>query len=161
MILRVPLALLLLAVSCSRDPAPASDPQVLTAVAAALDKRVAALHDFALEGTATAASGEKVDFTYAWAQPQYAKAVVGATRIVFDGDALVMIDDEHKTFSRVDKSAGEEALLLALHQAFADFAVEGWRPPLLKKNGTTAVREGDRFVLRMALDDVALKEERL
>jgi outer membrane lipoprotein-sorting protein len=158
--------------SCRQSEAP--DPRSAAIFAAAqqgLEKRIAALRDYTLVGTAkNLDTGAEVPFTYTFAQPRFARATVGPPdaplqTLVFDGDALVVLDHSAKSAMRIDRSGGEQSLLLAIHQAFADFACEGWRPPLLRAKGTRATAEagpdGERFHLVVSIDDPALKEERI
>lgn len=156
-------------------PANAGNPEVFAAAQARLNQRLGAVRDYALEGTAkNLDTGAEIHFTYVFAQPQFARATLrtdaGAPdpreTVVFDGEALVMLDHGTKTAQRLDKSVGEENLLLAIHQAFADLACEGWRPPLLRPRGTLASAgqgpDGQpRFTLTVPIDDAELKEEQV
>lgn len=156
-------------------PANAGNPEVFAAAQARLNQRLAAVRDYALEGTArNLDTGAELRFTYVFAQPQFARATLRTDAgtpepretVVFDGEALVMLDHGTKTARRLDKSGGEENLLLAIHQAFADLACEGWRPPLLRPRGTLASAgqgpDGQpRFTLTVPIDDAELKEEQV
>lgn len=156
------LAVLALA-SCARG-GPAGDPAVLAAAKASLEKRLAVVRDYSFEGTAQLTNGAQTAFTYAFMQPAFAKATLGTQQsVVFDGTMILALNHEGKTFMKVDKSIGDEEFLLALHGAFSDFACEGWRPPLVKPNGTIASvsADGSQWILTTTLDDATLKENLL
>jgi outer membrane lipoprotein-sorting protein len=156
-----------IAACTSGSAPPAGGAAVFAQAQAGLNKRVAAVHDYVLEGTAKdlGAHVEK-KFTLAFSQPQFLRATLGEEQtLVFDGNALVLLDHTTKRAQRLDKSAGEEQLLLALYQAFADITVEGWKPPLLRPKATsgavTAGPDGERWTLTTPIDDATLKEEQV
>ncbi len=157
---------LVLAGACSK---PAGDGgAVMAAATQAIERRSAAVRDYVLTGTATdLATGKALPFTYSFAQPTYTKATVGADQVTaFDGAAVVMIDHAQKVAQRQDiKGLKEEDLLLSLNALFADFTVEGWRPPLLRPRGMTARSEhtadGERWVISVPIDDDTLAEQRV
>jgi hypothetical protein len=150
------------------------DPGVFKAATAALDKRLTAVRDYTFEGTARhVETGAAMPITYAFLQPQFARGTIdipatdpagapskGQT-VVFDGTTIVALDHAAKTFGRVDNSVDADVFLLALHNAFAEFACEGWRPPLLKKEGTSARAHEGTWILTVAIKDETLKEEQL
>src|SRR5262249_31900316 len=91
------------------------------AVTDALGKRFAAITDFSFVGTAEQGS-EKLPFTYDMKQPQFVRASIGNDSIVFDGKAMLILDDAAKTAQREDlSSVSEEERLMMLHQAFSRF----------------------------------------
>lgn len=142
--------------------------EVLKRATEAVDRRSTAVRDYALSGTATNLGTQKaVKFTYAFAQPTFAKATLGDEQVTaFDGNAVVMIDHAQKIARRQDaKGMPEEQLLMTLNALFADFVVEGWRPPLLRPHGMSArvepAADGDRWVISVPIDDDTLAEQRL
>lgn len=142
--------------------------EVLKRATKAVDLRSTAVRDYALSGTATNLGTQKaVQFTYAFAQPTFAKATLGEEQVTaFDGNAVVMIDHAQKIARRQDaKGMPEEQLLMTLNALFADFVVEGWRPPLLRPHGMSArvepAADGDRWVISVPIDDDTLAEQRL
>jgi outer membrane lipoprotein-sorting protein len=150
-----------LAAACDHA-APTHDPRVLAAATHVLNKRLAAINDYSFEGTARLVGGAEVAVTFAFLQPQFARGTVGADQTaIFDGERIVVIDDESKTFAKVERSVGDENFLLALHNAFSEFACEGWRPPLLKPKGTVATVSGAQWILTTAIVDDEIKEEQL
>lgn len=165
-----------LAIACDRtsNAAAAGDPAVFKAATAALDKRLAAVRDYQFEGTARhVETGASMPITYAFIQPQFARGTIdipaadapgaptkGQT-VVFDGTTILALDHAAKTFAKVDNSVDADVFLLALHNAFAEFACEGWRPPLLKKEGTSASTANGQWILTMPIRDDELKEEQL
>lgn len=141
---------------------------VLAAAIAAVEHRTSLVRDYLISGTATdLATGKALPFSYAFAQPTYAKATVGAEQVTsFDGTAVVIIDHVNKVAQRQQvKGLKDEELLLSLNALFADFAVEGWRPPLLRPRGMTARSErggaGERWVISVPIDDDTLAEQRV
>lgn len=166
-------AVVLVIACCDRAGSPgASDAAVFAAASAALDKRLAAVRDYSFEGTASFVAERPVAgsqsaplaITYAFMQPQFAKGTLGAGQtVIFDGTTILALDHEGKTFAKVDRSVGDENFLLALHNAFSEFACEGWRPPLLKPKGTNArvSADGSQWILSTALNDEELKEDQL
>lgn len=140
----------------------------LAAATKAIDRRTAAIRDYALTGTATdLGTKHAIAFSYAFAQPTYAKATVGAEQVTaFDGNAVVVIDHTQKTATRRDvKGIAEDELLMTLNSLFADFTVEGWRPPLMRPHGMSArierAADGERWVISVPIDDATLAEQRL
>jgi outer membrane lipoprotein-sorting protein len=131
------------------------------AVTAALDKRFGAVTDFSIAGTAEQGS-EKLPFTYEMKQPQFVRASIGNDSVVFDGKAMLVLDDAAKTAQKEDlSSVSEEERLMMLHQAFARFTCEGWRPPLLRPTGFAVVDDGAKWIITVPIDDAELKEQRL
>lgn len=146
----------------------ASDPrsaEVLAALQKRLDQRLTAVRDFTIAGTAREGAGVPLSFSYTFAQPRFARAAIGADQsVVFDGKALLALDHRARVAARMDASSrGDEGLLLALHQTFADFACEGWRPPLLRPGVTRAAAsaDGSRIDVVVPIDHPELLEERL
>ncbi len=155
-------------------PAHAGDPAVLKAATTALDKRLAAIRDYQFEGTARVVeTGASMPITYAFLQPQFARGTInvfapsgeaGPTTgqtVTFDGTTILALDHAAKAFGRVDTSMDSDQFLLALHNSFSEFACEGWRPPLIKKEGTHAIAANGQWVLTIAIRDDQLKEEQL
>lgn len=161
-------AILGLAPSLGCDKAPDDGAAVLKRATLEVERRTAAIRDYELRGTATnVATGKGVAFTYAFAQPTFAKATLGNEQVTaFDGKAVVMLDHTQKIGRSQDaKGLPEEQLLMTLNALFADFVVEGWRPPLLRPRGMTARAEagpdGERWVISVPIDDDTLAEQRL
>jgi hypothetical protein len=154
----------------NKDDAPVA-PAVDAAVAAVTqqqNQRLAAVRDYALEGTVTdVASQATLRFRYAMQQPSFSAGELlndkgERTRaFIFDGKVLAIVDDATKTIVRQDLSNNEEAMLLALHDIFSQFTCEGWRPPLLKPQGMTASRAGDDVVVDVPIADAAVASQRL
>lgn len=169
----VPVVLAALALSScdapSSSPSTASAPsaEALTAVQAQLSKRVAALHDFDVTGTIVAADGQNLGFRYAMQQPSFAAGELLSpagqrTRaFVFDGKVLAVIDDATHTITRTDLSTNEEQMLLTLHQVFSPFVCEGWRPPLVRPTGTSAVVVGDTVELTVPINAGGVVESKV
>lgn len=161
------LGALFLAGACAR-PATDGGGVAMAAVTQAIERRSAQVRDYVLTGSATdLGSGKTLPFTFAFAQPTYTKATVGTDQVTsFDGSALVMIDHAQKVAQRQEvKGLKEDELLLSLNALFADFTVEGWRPPLLRPRGMTARTEqvagGERWVISVPIDDDTLAEQRV
>ena len=155
-------------VGCSGKPqSEREDPAVLTAALGAIQHRMAQVRDYELEGSVEdVASGQTLRFRYAMQQPQLAAAtIVGARSFVFDGKVLAVFDEADKSAVRRDLSGNEQTLLLTLHEIFSQFVCEGWRPPLLKPQGTRAFvstdKDGDRWQLRVPIEDAKLAENRI
>lgn len=133
----------------------------------ALNKRVAAIHDIAVEGQIVDPNGQTLRFRYAMQQPSFTAGELLApdgsrTRaFVFDGKHLAIVDDGTRTVVRQDLSTNEEQMLLTLHQVFSPFVCEGWRPPLLKATGVRAMVDGDRVVLTVSVGEGGVKESRV
>lgn len=167
------IAVIAIGAGCDRDTrAGTGDPAVFKAATAALDKRLAAVRDYRFEGTARIVeTGASMPITYAFLQPQFARGTMdipagdvapskGQT-VVFDGTTIVALDHAAKQFGRVDNSVDPDVFLQALHNAFAEFACEGWRPPLLKRESTQAIAANGQWILTIAIRDDTLKEEQL
>ncbi len=159
----------LFAPGCTRDVGvgPVADQSVVTAAIAAWNQRLGAVRDFAVEGEVSdVSSKQKLRFRYAMQQPTFSAGELldgsGArTRaFVFDGKVLAIIDDSTKTVIR-QEAAEEEQMLLALHEIFSQFVCEGWRPPLIKPQGSTGMRDGDQLVLTVPIVDDKLQSQRL
>ena len=133
----------------------------------ALNRRVAAIHDVAVEGQIVDPTGQTLRFRYAMQQPSFTAGELLApdgSRIrafVFDGRHLAVVDDGTRTVMRQDLSLNEEQMLLTLHQVFSPFVCEGWRPPMLKPSGVTATSDGDRVVLTVPVGEGGVKEQRV
>jgi hypothetical protein len=154
-------ALALVAVVAACTPQPKTVDNKAKAVTSALDKRFGAITDFSLAGTAEQGS-EKLPFSYEMKQPQFVRASVGTDSVVFDGKALLVLDDAAKTAQREDLSTvSEEERLMMLHQAFSRFTCEGWRPPLLRPSGFSVAEANATWVITVPIDDAELKEQRL
>lgn len=172
LVLVLALALAAILPACDRDrdrdrDRPSSDAAVFKAATQALDKRLAAIRDYTFEGTARQIGdgNASMPITYAFLQPQFARGTIGTAdkgqTVVFDGTAILALDHAARTFARVDNSIDPDLFLLNLHQAFSEFACEGWRPPLIKPQGTTAAASDGKWLLTIAIDDDTLKEEQL
>ena len=162
----------LCASSCTREPPPpppeAPPSPVVADALSALGRRLAAVRDYSLEGLVEEeATRQQLRFRYAMQQPSFSSgelfdaAGARARAFVFDGKVLAIVDDGTKTVTRRDLSGNEEQMLLALHEIFSQFVCEGWRPPLIKPQGTLGVVEGDRWVLTVPIVDEVLHSQRL
>jgi outer membrane lipoprotein-sorting protein len=133
----------------------------------ALNKRVAAIHDVAVEGQIVDPTGQTLRFRYAMQQPSFTAGELlapdgsRARAFVFDGKHLAIVDDGTRTVVRQDLSTNEEQMLLTLHQVFSPFVCEGWRPPLLKPTGVTTTADGERVVLTVPVGEGGVKEQRV
>jgi outer membrane lipoprotein-sorting protein len=133
----------------------------------ALDKRVAAIHDFAVEGSIVDPTGQTLRFRYAMQQPSFMAGELlapdgsRARAFIFDGKHLAIVEDGTRTIVRQDLSTNEEQMLLTLHQVFSPFVCEGWRPPLLKSTGVTATPDGDKVVLTVPVGEGGVKAQRV
>ncbi|MDP2341341.1 MAG: hypothetical protein Q8O67_10305 [Deltaproteobacteria bacterium] len=155
---------------CTRD-APADAPADGAVVAAALEawsQRLGAVRDYAVEGEVVdVASGQRMGFRYAMQQPTYSAGELldpsgaRARSFIFDGKVLATIDEASKLATRQDLTNNEEQMLFTLHEIFSQFVCEGWRPPLIKPQGTTGTREGSRLVLSIPIVDETLASQRL
>jgi len=154
--------LLVLVVSFAVAACPSTTNVPPKAVTALLDARYAKITDFSLEGTAEQGN-EKLPYTYVMKQPSFVRAQIGGTAITFDGKALLLVDNDKKTAEKKDLSSYDDAgKLMLIHQAFANFVCEGWRPPLLRPSGFTVVETGgDRWNITVPVDDATVKEQRL
>jgi outer membrane lipoprotein-sorting protein len=151
--------------SSPKDAVP--DAALLAHTTAALKARLDAIHDIDVEGAVVDAQGNSLRFTYAMQQPGFTvgelRAADGARAraFVFDGKTLAIIDDATKLVVKKDLSADEEGMLLTLHDVFASFVCEGWRPPLVKATGTTATVDGDIVTLRTAVGEGGVSAQRV
>jgi len=133
----------------------------------ALNRRVASIHDIAVEGQIVDPAGQTLRFRYAMQQPSFTVGELLApdgSRVrafIFDGRHLAVVDDVTRTVMRQDLSLNEEQMLLTLHQVFSPFVCEGWRPPMLKPSGVTATPDGDRVVLTVPVGEGGVKEQRV
>ncbi len=159
-------------VGCTRDAPEPNPPEaegaVVAAALAAWNQRLAGVRDYAVEGEVKdLGSNEILHFRYAMQQPAFSAGELldaqGARQraFVFDGKQLAVVDEGSKTLTRQDLSADEEQMLFTLHEIFSQFVCEGWRPPLIKPQGSTGVREGDRLVLTVPIVDDNLSSQRL
>jgi len=150
------------------DAAANDSDAIVKAALAAQNARVGAVRDYAVVGEVKdVASGQTMSFSYAMQQPAYSvgdlKDPVGnlLRSFVFDGKVLAIVDGGTKTVTRRDLSQDEEQMLLTLHEIFSQFVCEGWRPPLIKPQGTKGSRAGDDVVLVVPVDDPAVASQRL
>jgi outer membrane lipoprotein-sorting protein len=156
----------LFSASCNKPAAPTSE-ALFASVMQTQNKRLEAVHDVDVEGHIESGDGHKLRFRYAMQQPAFSAGELlspeGArTRaFIFDGKTLAVVDDGTKTITRNDLSADEEQMLLTLHAVFSPFVCEGWRPPLLKPNGTTATQHNDEVVLSTAVGVEGVKLQRV
>jgi outer membrane lipoprotein-sorting protein len=133
----------------------------------ALNARVAAIHDVAVEGSIADPTGQTLRFRYAMQQPSFMAGELlapdgsRARAFIFDGKHLAIVDDGTRTIVRQDLSTNEEQMLLTLHQVFSPFVCEGWRPPLLKPTGVTTTADGDTVVLTVPVGEGGVKEQRV
>ncbi len=141
---------------------------VVAAALAGQNSRLAAVRDYAVEGAVTdVESKQTLRFRYAMQQPSYSAgelldAAGNRSRgFVFDGKLLAIVDDATKTVTRQDLSADEEQMLFTLHEIFSQFVCEGWRPPLVKPQGTTGAHDGKNVVLSVPIVDERLALQRL
>jgi outer membrane lipoprotein-sorting protein len=156
---------------CTREAPPPPDAPANAVVTQALDvlgKRIASVRDYSVEGVVEdAATKQQLRFRYAMQQPSFSSgelfdaAGARARAFVFDGKVLAIIDDATKTVTRQDLSQNEEQMLLALHEIFAQFVCEGWRPPLVKPQGTLGAIDGEQWVLTIPIVDEVLNSQRL
>lgn len=171
---RLALALVVIAVPAFGTGCPKSEPTTAAdgparyaQVQEALNKRVAAIHDVAVEGSIADATGQTLRFRYAMQQPSFMAGELlapdgsRARAFIFDGKHLAIVDDGSRSVVRQDLSVNEEQMLLTLHQVFSPFVCEGWRPPLLKPTGVTATPDGDTLVLAVPVGEGGVKEQRV
>ena len=163
--LGVTASVLVLAACPRAAEATTEGPAVFAAVQGALNKRLEIIHDVAVEGSIKDPAGTTLGFRYAMQQPAFSVGELlgpdGAPMrtFVFDGSQLVVIDHATRTLLRQDLSHDEEQMLLTLHQVFAPFVCEGWRPPLLKATGTLASRTGDVVTLTVPVGEGGVKHQ--
>jgi len=160
-------------VACTRaapvdPPADGADGAVVAAALSAWSDRLGAVRDYAIEGEVVdVASQQRLGFRYVMQQPSYSAAELldpsgGRLRaFVFDGKILAVVDDASKSVTQQDLTHNEEHMLFTLHEIFGQFVCEGWRPPLIKPQGTTGIREGDQLVLSVPIVDDTLASQRL
>jgi hypothetical protein len=150
---------------CPRGDVTTTGPEVFTAIQGALNKRLEAVHDVSVEGSITDPAGTTLGFRYAMQQPAFSVGELldpdgkRLRAFAFDGKYLAVVDDGSKTVLRQDLTLNEEQMLLTLHQVFAPFVCEGWRPPLLKAKGTTASRTGDVVTLTVPVGEGGVKQQ--
>lgn len=157
--------------AAAEAPTPAESAALYAQTQEALNKRLAAIHDVDVDGVITDAAGQTLRFRYAMQQPSFtAGELLGpdgtrARAFIFDGKHLAIVDDTTKTVVRQDLSQNEEQMLLTLHQVFSPFVCEGWRPPLLKPTGVTAVvdgaGDGNTIALTVAVGEAGVKHQRV
>lgn len=163
---------LTLAFSCTREPpTPPPEPPPSTIVTQALDvlaKRLQGVRDYSVEGVVEDdATKQQLRFRYAMQQPSFSSGELfdatgaRARAFIFDGKQLAIVDDATKTVARQDLSTNEEQMLLSLHEIFSQFVCEGWRPPLIKPQGTLGAVDGDTWVLTIPIVDEVLNSQRL
>lgn len=149
-------------------PAVVDDAAIVQDALAGQNTRLSAVRDYALEGEVTDVdSKQTLRFRYAMQQPRYSVGELldasgnRSRAFVFDGRLLAIVDDATKTVSRQDLSSDEQQMLFALHEIFSQFVCEGWRPPLVKPQGTTGTRAGNTIVLAVPIVDEQLALQRL
>jgi hypothetical protein len=161
-------ALAVVASSCERASGPpVHDAEAYAKLQASLNARVGAIHDVAVEGSIVDDAGQTLGFRYAMQQPRFMAGELldkegrRLRAFLFDGKHLAIVDDAQKTTVRHDLSVSEETMLLTLHQVFSPFVCEGWRPPLLKVSGVTAIPDGERLTVTVPVGEGGVKEQRL
>lgn len=161
------LGALFVGAGCTDDKPAGPDPGVLAAVTTALKSRMDTIHDVDVEGSIDDGHGQRLAFRYAMQQPGFTAGELltptgeRARAFVFDGKTLAILDDATKLAVKKDLAADEEGMLLTLHDVFATFVCEGWRPPLLKATGTTAARDGDIVTLTSAVGEGGVASQRV
>ena len=170
-------------IGCTREvpgdpPVAAADGAVVASALAAWSQRLAVIRDYAVEGEVKdAATGQSMRFRYAMQQPTWsAGELLGpdgarARGFIFNNKILIIINNTTKSVLRQEfGSSGapgqatadeEEAMLLQVHEIFSQFVCEGWRPPLIKPQGTTGTRVGELLVLSVPIVDDDLAFQRL
>lgn len=156
---------------CPKDTAVGSVDNGADVVKAAIEAqnvRVGAVRDYAVEGAVVdKGSGQSMKFRYAMQQPSYSVGELldgngdVARAFVFDGKVLAVVDAATKSVTHQDFSKNEEQMLLTLHEIFSQFVCEGWRPPLIKPQGTTGASVDGAVVLTIPVDDPAVSAQRL
>ena len=146
----------------------ADDAAIVADALAGQNTRLSAVRDYAVEGEVTdVESKQTLRFRYAMQQPRYSAGELldaagnRSRAFVFDGRLLAIVDDATKTVSRQDLSSDEQQMLFALHEIFSQFVCEGWRPPLVKPQGTTGTRVANTIVLSVPIVDEQLALQRL
>lgn len=154
--------------SCERASGPpVHDAEAYAKLQTSLNARTGAIHDIAVEGSIVDDAGQTLGFRYAMQQPRFmAGELLGPDgrrlrAFIFDGTHLAIVDDTSKTTVRKDLSVNEETMLFTLHQVFSPFVCEGWRPPLLKATGVTAIPDGERLTVIVPVGEGGVKEQRL
>ncbi len=162
------MAIVLATSSCERSSGPpVHDDEAYAKLQASLNARTGAIHDIAVEGSIVDDTGQALGFRYAMQQPRFmAGELLGPDgrrlrAVNFDGTHLAIVDDASKTTVRKDLSVNEETMLFTLHQVFSPFVCEGWRPPLLKSTGVTAIPDGERLTIIVPVGEGGVKEQRL
>jgi hypothetical protein len=91
------------------------------------------------------------------------KATLGTHAIVFDGKAMLITDSAQKSAQRRDLATVDDASkLMMMHEAFARFTCEGWRPPLLRPSGFSTKRDTTgHWVISVPIDDAVLRAQQL
>lgn len=166
-------ALCLAASACQSggEPAPGTAPQpsggvLLSDLSAALLARGERLRDFSYRGVLTReADGARVVFLFEGAQPGRVRVRLESPPVEFrfDGRFLVLVDEsEHRILRRDLGTLDEATRLLALHQTFDVYSIEGWRAPMLRGDPArmqARAREdatGPHWILETPLDDDTL-----
>jgi outer membrane lipoprotein-sorting protein len=141
-----------------------SDPALMERILKHQTARATALKDWAIEGQAESATGERVGFSLQFAQPGKLASRLddGKTpvQVRFDGTALWALDEKNNVVNRRDlASVPDEDKLLLVTQTFGRLFCEGWRPPLLAPSRTRAQVVDGKPTLVVALTDDVLREE--
>lgn len=139
----VPL-LAVLAFSCKKEketpPKSAAD-QLLSEAKSKLNDRDKKLSSYHLATKVTEGQNE-AEFEFFYRSPNKMRGVISKPTQVtyaFDGEALYQVTAADKKFGVLHlKAADKEQYALLLNQTFAPFAPEGFRAPLLVKEGVTA-----------------------
>jgi outer membrane lipoprotein-sorting protein len=137
-LLAVPLLLLC---ACPK-PAPETQSTLLSKVKVGLSERDAKLTSYRLAG-ATREQGLVGTFEFTYRAPNKVRGqLIKPQRrtYAFDGSRLYDLQPDEKRFTAYELKLPQEKAALYLNQTFAPFASEGFRAPLLLREGVTATR---------------------
>lgn len=174
LVLCVTALLALGACPCTPPPPPVvvDDPVVSQAVAA-LQRRAALVRDVAIDGEIVdGQGGPRQRFRYASlssgaAAAELFDAASGARRraLVYDGQTLLVVDDEARAAQRPALPDEPLRRRRLLDDVFGPFAGDGWRPPSLVVAGgvpgALGAAGGDTWTLTIPIVDEVLNSQRL
>ncbi len=126
------LAIVLLSSACSKraEPAPGD---LLSQVRTALAEREKKITSYRYKGI-TEQGGQKAEFAFTFKAPGKMRGELMGGKMIFafDGRRFRQWDEATQRLTEIDlDSAPKDRAAMLLHRAFAPFAPDGWRAPLL------------------------------
>lgn len=128
--------------ACKSQPSAANPRALLSAVKTGLDSRDRKLTSYSLEGLVREA-GQEAKYTFQYRAPGKMIGAMSAPAertFAYDGKTLFDVDPKAKTFTRVSLEGAADRGPFLLNQIFGSFVSEGYRVPLLVREGLLTER---------------------